>query len=254
MENKLSKYNGYVPKSLESWKRQFDMDSECKDKILENLLILNSREIRDLIRSIVQEHKKLLDSDDSFICRFGPTAKSGDVVLYEFSHTFKGYAKKIKELWEIPGLPAKSTIIFLDDLVGTGRQSTDYITNKLNQLLSSSHKPYLMCLCATPQGIANVQGNTEFRVLPGLVLKEKTHQFLSDRCALLKNEEKIYLRELNSKIHNPEAGYYGQFGLLLAFYFTVPNNTLPFIWKDKAKYIDADGKEKKWKALLPRNY
>jgi hypothetical protein len=230
------------------------MGDDFNNKILDNLLILNSREIRDLMRSTIQEHNRLLNNKDSYICKFGPSGKSGDVVLYEFRHTFKCYANKIKDLWEIPGLPPKSTIIFLDDLVGTGQQSTTYITEKLNQMLSPSHKPYLMCLCATPQGIRKIHESTGFRVLSGLVLNEKSYQFLNDHCSMLKREEKDYLRELNGRIHNPDIGYYGQIGLLLAFYFTVPNNTLPFIWKDKARYTDSKGKAKKWKALLPRDY
>lgn len=254
IEKKLHKYNGYISGSLESWKSQLNTSNECIKKILGSLWILDSREIRSLLRTVVKNNIKLIENENCFICKFGPVGKSGEVLLYEFTHTFRKYTKKVIESWEIPSLPEKSRIIFLDDLVGTGTQSTNYINEKVSQILNPSHEAYLLCLCATPQGIVNVQENTNVMIIPAAILNQRDYQYLSKECELFEESEKNFLIDLNMRLHDPHIGYYESLGLLLAFYFTVPNNTLPFIWKNKAMYLSENGERKEWHALLPRYY
>jgi hypothetical protein len=254
MENKLRYYNGYIPNTVNKWKKQFEPAHNIADKILNQLHILKSRNIRDLLRNTVQKHRKLLDSDNTRICKFGPIGKSGDILIYEFSHTFRQYRGKIIESWEIPNLSPNSNIVFLDDLIGTGQQSETYITEKLYLLLNPSHKAYLLCICATPQGIERIKKNTCFKPIATFILEEKSHQHFSNKCNIFTEEEKTYLRHISQKLQNPERSYYIKLGLLLAFYFTVPNNTLPIIWKDNAPYEDDSGNQRRWRALLPRDY
>lgn len=253
IEEKLRKYQGYVQNSVGRWKSQLNISEESIGKILKYLEIFSSRDIRGILRKVVNQNKKLIENDNCYICKFGPTGKSGDILLYEFFHTFKKYKRKLKETWEIPQLSESSKIVFIDDLVGTGTQSVRYI-DKLSQLLNPSHTGYLLCLCATPQGIKKIKENTTISVIAGIILKEDTYQHLNDKCNNFDNTEKNFLRDLNAMLQDPDRGYYANLGLLLAFYFTVPNNTLPFIWKDKADYLDLSGLRRKWRALLPREY
>lgn len=253
VERKLGKYQGYVQNSVGKWKLQLDISNESIRKILNYLEIFSSREIRNILRKVVNRNKKLIESDNCYICKFGAAGKSGDILIYEFYHALQQYKKKIIETWKIPELPENSKIVFIDDLVGTGTQSVRYI-DKLSQLLNPSHTGYLLCLCATPQGIKKIKENTTISVIAGVILKENTHQHLNDKCNNFDNTEKNFLRDLNARLQDPDRGYYANLGLLLAFYFTVPNNTLPFIWKDKTDYIDLSGIRRKWRALLPREY
>jgi len=254
IENKLKKYNGYKPGTVSKWKSQLATSPQCIRKILANLQIIDSRKIRILLRKIVAENTILIEKENSFFCKFGQPGKSGEILIYEFYHTFPKYKNKVIESWEISALPESSTVIFLDDLVGTGKQSKTHIINKLNLLLNPSHDAFLLCLCATHTGIKTVEENTNVTVLPALILDEESHQYLSDQNNIFSLTEKDFLRDINNRLHDSERAYYAELGLLLAFYFAVPNNTLPFIWKDKANYIDNSGSEKKWCALLPRCY
>ncbi len=254
IEEKLCKYHGYAPRNVDKWKSQLTICTRSINKILKCIQILTGHDIRELFRQIVADRKDIIESDDCYICQFGPTGKSGGLLLYEFVKACKHYKEKIIESWEIPSLPEGSKIIFIDDIVGTGRQSTEYITTKLNKILNSSHKGFLICLCATPQGIKRVEDNTNISVIPGCILDERTKQYLNDKCDIFNREEKEYLKNLNERIHDYSRGFYANMGLLLAFYFSVPNNTLPFIWKEKAVYVDDEGITKKWNALLPRDY
>ena len=253
IEEKLRKYQGYVQNSVGRWKSQLNIAEGSIGKILKYLEIFSSRDIRGILRKVVNQNKKLIENDNCYVCKFGPAGKSGDILLYEFYHTFKKYKHKLKETWEIPQLPESSKVVFIDDLVGTGTQSVRQI-EKLSQLLNPSHMGYLLCVCATPQGIKRVEENTTIAVIAGVILKEKTHQHLNDKCGNFDSTEKGLLWDVNTRLHDPDGGYYANLGLLLAFYFAVPNNTLPFIWKDKAEYVDISGARKKWRALLPRQY
>ncbi|MFH0888533.1 MAG: hypothetical protein V1871_04925 [Planctomycetota bacterium] len=253
IEDKLRIYNGYIHNSINRWKSQIKMDESLFQKILDNLIILNSREIRSLLRKVISNNRKLIESSNCYICKFGEEGKSGDVLIYEFRHAFKEYSKKIIEGWKISKLPSGSEIVFIDDLIGTGNQSVKHITDKLNQIMNPSHKGYLLCLCATPQGIKYVHDNTNIKVMPGYILEENQCQYLSGRCSVFSEEEKRFLKDINTRI-DVNVNCYWSLGLLLAFYFTVPNNTLPFIWKHDVEYEHFDGVRKRWQALLPRDY
>jgi len=253
IEEKLREYHGYVNNSVGKWKTQLNISEKSIGKILNYLEIFNSRKIRTILRGVVKQNKKLIESDNCYIFKFGPVGKSGEILAYEFFHTFRSYKHKLKEIWEIPQLPENSKIVFIDDLVGTGTQSVKQL-KKLSQMLNPSHSGYLLCLCATPQGIKKIKENTTISVISGVILKEKTHQHLNDKCNNFDSTEKDFLRDLNARLQDPCRGYYANLGLLLAFYFTVPNNTLPFIWKDKADYLKPSGAKRKWQALLPREY
>lgn len=253
LEQKLIEYDGYTRGRFTKWKSQIKIPEQCINKIINSIWILNTRNIRELLRIVVQKNKKLIESENSFICKFGEVGKSGEILIYQFRHTFPKYRNKIIELWEIPALPAESKIIFLDDLIGTGTQSTKHITGKLALMLNPTHQAYLLCLCATPQGIEKVSVNTNIKVLPAIILTEKNYQYLSNHCNVFDTTEKTFLFELNQRLTTDTEDDYC-LGLLLAFCFAVPNNTLPFIWKDKASYLDTKGVQKKWYALLPRYY
>lgn len=255
MERKLSKYNGYRKKSFVKWKAQMTLADKTIRKVIANLKIFTSREIRTMLRGAIKKNKKLFDDKDCYICKFGSVGKSGDLLMYEFSHTFPQYRRRLIETWEIPALPEGSSIVFVDDLVGSGKQSVDHINEKLNTLLGASFKAYLLCICATPQGKKHVEHNSDMKVIECLLLEEVRSQFLNESCEVFDKDEKKDLKEINRRLNSSDfASGYGNLGLLIAFYFTIPNNTLPFLWMDKYKYRNESGVEKSWFALLPRAY
>lgn len=252
LEAKLSSYQGYTNNKIVEWKRQTGLPWSIILKLLNNFEIYNARKIRASIRQIVTDNENIFSKENCYITGFGNAGKSGDIILYDFSHTTQINQSKIKKTWEINTLPSNSTIIFVEDIIGTGTQSVDYVQNKVNQFLKPSHEPYLLSLCATPKGIKNLTDNTHFKVLVGTILKEE-HQHYSDQSTLFTKKEKKKIIEVN-KMLKKENAYDFDLGLLLAFYFTIPNNAMPILWKEGYKYIDSKGKNKKWTALLPRRF
>jgi len=221
-------------------------------KVLAQLKIIDGTEIRQMLKQFTVENKDLFSSKDCFICKFGRPGKSGEILLYEFKHGCPEYSRCIIEAWEIPSLPEKSRIVFVDDLVGTGAQSVEYIDGTLNLFLNASHEAYLLSLCGTPQGITHVRANTNFTPMCCLLLDEDHYQHYR-RSEVFNDKERLMINHINDMLKAKGEKSFDK-GLLLAFYYSVPNNTMPFIWKDDFQYADESGKLKKWYALLPRRY
>jgi len=252
IETKLAAYQGYRHNSIINWKRQTGLSWSIIFKILNNFEIYTAPKIRAAIRQLVDDNENIFSKENCFITGFGNAGKSGDIILYDFSHTTEINQNKIKKTWELNSLPEGSTIIFVEDIIGTGTQSVDYILNKVNQIIKPSHVPYILSLCATPSGIQNVVDNTHFQVLTGIVLGEE-HQHYNEQSPIFSNSEKKQIKSLNDMLKQTGKFDY-DLGLMLAFYFTIPNNTMPIFWKEGYSYIDHTGQKTEWKALLPRRF
>lgn len=253
IEKRLSKYHGYRPDSILKWKNQTNISWKTVIKLLRNIKIFDAREIRNIIKEVINQNNFLFNQENCYITSFGDTGKSGNIVLYEFTHAINKKNYKFIEPWEIPRLPEESLIVFVDDLIGTGKQSLKHINEKLNLTLNPSHKPYLLCLCATPEGIKKVTENTNFKILCGTTLETKSSQFYSNECKIFNENEKNNLIQMNKLLKNDRYFDFDK-GLLISFYYSVPNSTMPIIWKDKYKYENTAGEECQWFALLPRQY
>lgn len=252
-EEKLSIYDGYKKGSIIEWKNNLGISWRLTKKILENMVVYDTNSIRDMLRTVVNENEELFKRKNLYITSFGNAGKSGDLILYQFSHAMPRFKNKVKNTWDITGLPKGSTIVFLDDLIGTGSQSVDFINNKLNLMISPSYECYLVCLCSTEAGIQRVHEETNFKVISSVLLKKDNYEHLSEECEVFNEKEKDIIKDINNMLSAESKSDFNK-GLLLAFTHCVPNNSLPMIWKDKFPYIGKDGAERRWKAILPREF
>lgn len=250
-EEKLLRNQSYKPKSIISWKRKSSLSWSLALKVLENLTVIDGQRVREVITNIVTANKQIFANPNCYIVAFGGEAKSGGTITYDFRRLGLVKADKFKSIHEINQIPSNSTIVFVDDLIGTGSQSVEFINDKLNMLLAPSHKTYLLAICGTPEGINYLKSNSNFEVMAGIQLNKEKYQFAADECNVFKSSEKKKLTDMN-KLLNPKGKNDFNIGLLLAFYNSTPNNCMPIIWKDQFKY--GDKPQKKWFALLPRDY
>jgi hypothetical protein len=252
-EDRLRIYNGYIEFTLFKWLYANKINPFLGLKILKKLKIYSSRNIRDKFRTIIEENIVLFDDPKTFFTSFGSPDiiyKSGNRLITDFRNTNKKYEDKIIPIWKIPTLDEDSNIIFFDDLVGTGRQSTDYI-KEISGLLNSSHKAYLFSICATDDGLRLINDTTTFNASATDVLTKQEHYYTNDECKYFTDKEKVTINKKIDLLKSRNAKY--NLGLLVAFEHSAPNNTIPIIWKDKFRY-KANGAEKTWVALLPREY
>ena len=249
-EQQLARCQSYRHNTLIKWKQKTSLDWFEINKILKNLHIFDAQKIRTILKTIVETNPDVFNRENLFVTSFGSEGKSGGKISYELRHTGLIAKKKFIESWNLIDLPPKSTVIFVEDLIGTGTQSTDYIREKLNLILNSSYESYLLTICATPKGIKKVEENTAFKVINGILLNEEKYQNYSDKCKNFTNKEKKKIITLNNKLkkHKYELEY--DIGLLVSFYYSPPNNSMPILWKDGYLYDN----DKKWFALIPRQY
>lgn len=252
LETKLASYQGYRHNSIIHWKNQTGLSWPLVIKILDHFEIYTAPKIRKVIRQIVDDHENIFSRENCFITGFGNAGKSGDIILYDFSHTVEIDQRKIKKTWELNSLPDGSTIVFVEDIIGTGMQSIDYILNKVNQIIKPSHEPFLLSLCATQAGVQNVIDNTQFQVMPGMILGEELQHY-TEKSEVFSPKERQQIKSVNDRLKK-KGVFDFDLGLMLAFYFTIPNNSMPIFWKDNYSYVDAEGKAKEWTALLPRRF
>jgi len=251
-EDKLREADWYPRKSVTSWKKQLSFRSRTTNKILEQIKIFTAPEIQDLIKMTVSDRPEIFAYEHCFIMRLGEPGKSGELIMYHFRRA-SNTITKFENFWEIPNFPSESRIVFVDDIIGSGNQSmefVDHLKNRVSGFFNSSHQPYLFTICGTPTGIANVTEQTGFGVVCAVTLDDSRFNFYHESNAIFSSEEKEQMRQLNTRLG--EHAFFAQ-GLLVAFYFTTPDNTMRFIWDDKRQYDDEHGKRRSWVALLPKN-
>ena len=252
-ETRLLRCQSYEPGNIIKWKKQTNFSWKLLTKCLKNIHIYDSQRIRSVLKDIISKNQSLFNSPNLYITSFGSDGKSGGKISYELRHTKLISEKKFIESWKLTNLPQGSIVIFVEDLIGTGSQSTEYILEKLNMLLSSSYKPYLLTICATDEGIKKVENETNFEVINGVLLEEEHYYNYSDLCNNFTQKEKNILFNLNKMVKNPKKEDYDR-GLLITFHYSTPNNSMPILWKNNSKYCDHEKKEKIWNALIPRQY
>lgn len=253
IEEKLSVYDGYRKGSIIEWKNNLGISWRLTKKILENIVIYDTNNIRNMLRKVVCDNEELFKRKNLYITSFGNSGKSGDLILYQFSHAMTKFKGKVRSTWDITNLPNGSTIIFLDDLIGTGSQSVEFINKKLNLIISPSYDCYLVCLCCTEAGLQRVEKETNFKVISSVLLEKNNYEHLSEECEVFNEKEKDIIKEINNMLSAKSNNDYSK-GLLLAFTHCVPNNSLPMIWKDEFPYKVKGGVEKRWTAILPREF
>lgn len=252
-EDSLRNYNGYLNFNLFKWIIKNNLSIGFAYKVFAKLKLYSAIEVRDSFRDIVKANSSLFNSDNTYFTSFGAPDiiyKSGNRLIVEFRNTFKNFEERIIPIWKIPQLPKSSNIIFIDDIIGTGRQSKEYII-EISQLLNASHNAYLYCICGTFDGLKLINDNTSFKASAVNVLYRDKDYYTDKDCNYFSNAEKLTISEKIDLLKSRNAKY--DLGLLIAFEYSIPNNSMPLLWKHGFKY-NVDNIEKEWHALLPRDY
>lgn len=251
-ERKLLKYQGFGNKSIIQFKNETGLEWKTISKILNSIEILDGLELRNHLRDIYKENKELFDDINTYVTHFGPIGKSGALIVNQFLRCFPGKQRMIIPNSEISKLPNDSSIIFLDDFIGTGKQGLDYIKN-ISYTLNSSVKPYLFTICGTTEGIELINAyGSNFTVKSQKILTKEKYHLLDPINYILSEEEKKKIKELNKQIGIDDKSKY-HLGLPFAFFYSAPDNSLGILWGDNIKYKE-NNIEKKWYGLIPREY
>jgi|GEM_PF-1880191 len=252
-EKKLLKYQGFGNKSIIDFKQKNGLDWKIVKIILDNLMIMDGVELRQHLRGFVANHQTLFINDNTFITHFGPAGKSGSIILNQFRHCLPEASNRIIGNDKIHQLPENANLVFLDDFIGTGTQALDYIY-PLTYLMNSSTKPYLFTLCSTNSGLFKIQeAKSKFSVVASYVLNERDYFLLHNSCRKFNDKQKEIINNINSNIMDRGDEFFN-LNIPFAFYYSIPDNALPMLWKDGVEYELINGQKKQWYGLTPRQY
>lgn len=143
---------------------------------------------------------------------------------------------------DIPSLQLKSedTIIFVDDLSGSGQQVLNG-WQTMNELIASDAKAHLILTAVTDRALRLIAQNTRLNVIAQYVIPNKGNVF-HDSCTFLAKNEKLALLKYCEKADSKVPRGYGDCGLLLVLSHKTPNNSIPILHVY----------HKEWHGLFPR--
>jgi hypothetical protein len=202
--------------------------------ILRSLKFFSYNDVDEQLNKMSGELKNLFHNDFSTVGFFGlgiSAGASGNQYLYSLKQklSLKGinFPKDFNQLH-----PSIKSIVFIDDIIGTGNQASD-LSNKYLRNISVNKIYY--SLMAFESGLNKVKQSSPFDMVFTTKLLRESEKAFSDSTEIFTD---ISIR---TKIKDMAINYgcilypkgplgYDDSQALIAFSHSTPNNTLPIIW------------------------
>ncbi len=249
-----------LPSDIIKWLENFN---ESEISIALNLLrfyeYISPDELLIRMDHLLKELFSYVKRDASILfVPYGKFGKSATLVTYPLTHLerFKKKEKKSKFVisnnleFELSNGVDFDYIVFIDDLVGSGKTFLDYLNDKKEILKSNNYCDRLILLC--PIIMEEAENKVKGRLKKLKIISETRFKFIdspkSPLKLLPKREELVELLDNygNNIIvgglwsSNMPRGYQNS-QTLISFYYGAPNNNFPVIWADN-----------NWTPLFPR--
>jgi hypothetical protein len=248
MENKEIDLKNIFDNSIglmeyEKWINQFDKNDIPIIEILVNNfnyfgLKRTEESIQKLFTSVFSEIGSL---ENVLFVPVGYVVKSGSIVAYYFRKL-----NKIPENKFIPYTDLNSKIlnsihhlIFLDDFIGTGNQCTEVWRDLDTKLKESNASPKLIyaTIVSTQSGKIEIERKTTFQVITSYLINNGDIPFHEDSKIFgdefTKNKAKEIITKYGANLYPKYPLGYKNNSLLIGFYYSTPNNTIPIFWSSQ---------------------
>jgi hypothetical protein len=240
--------------TIESWIQQFDV---THDRIAENILekvtyFTNERvtkSYREMLNGIVgwSNNPNSRQGKWFFVPFSGSAGQSGDSMTYVFRHANNLNHKSHEEMFihrselvsKAPG--PNDTVVLIDDFSGTGDQACEAWEAWFSELFPNSPRIILMLVAATDKAISRIRATTNMQPVCHTVFTARQSVFDS-KCKWFSESEKKHILKYCMIADKQLPLGKGNAALLVSFYHNCPNNSLPILHVDKAK----------WRGLFPR--
>jgi len=202
--------------------------------ILQNIKFFSEDDVNGLLDKMSGELKKLFSNDFSQVNIFGlgdSGGDSGEQFLYRLRQrlglTEEYFPKDYNAI-----SPLIQSVVFIDDIIGSGKQATDFCREKLGCIKIDK---YYCSLLAFNNGLEKIRSESGFKkVFTSYTLTDADKAF-SDTSEIFSDKEirekiKILSQYYGQKIYPKGPLGYDDSQALIAFSHNTPNNTLPIIW------------------------
>ncbi|MBX7162662.1 MAG: hypothetical protein K1X49_03145 [Saprospiraceae bacterium] len=244
--------NSITENDYEKWLGQFDkIDIPIITTLVQNIKYFSLKKTENSIEKLFTEVIATTKTIERVLfIPVGYVVKSGSIVAYTFRKQ-----NQIPENKFIPYTDLNNDtllnidfLVFIDDFIGTGHQCCEVwrdLSRKLKNLNSNPNLIYAT-IATTKQGKDEVESKTTFKVLTSCQIENSEIPFHDDSKIFTNSSDKERAKEIVSKYgKNLYPKYplgYKNNSLLVGFYYSTPNNTLPIFWSS----------HNNWKPLLTK--
>jgi len=226
---------------IEKWVQQFEEDDEQRLclKLLRNLRFYDNNNVRKLCGTC--HNKLLMDLERDGIRKIifvpaGEAGKSASHLIYLYKIENSLGDSQITSHDKLDQANDYDTIVFIDDLIGTGNQFLKFVEKiHLDDLKSKGKNIYYLALVGFEKGIKNIGMKTQIKVKVGQKLTEQDLP-LSEKSNIFSLEEKIKAKDVLEKygeiLYKDNGLGYKNFGALIAFDHRAPNITFSVMWSN----------------------
>jgi hypothetical protein len=127
-------------------------------------------------------------------------------------------------------------LVFIDDFIGTGNTVYSAWENGYAELVPGIGKVYLIVVAAVEDGRKLVNDKTTMTCVPAHELSVADNFFADENKQFSKAEKASVLAQCRRAMKKSPKGY-GDYGLVLIFQHRCPNNSLPVLHADYARWI-----------------
>lgn len=238
--------------AVAEWMSQFEeTERPIINQLLKAFRYYGSAQVAESVKGLYLDiqHTTAGVKTEIWFVPVGYVAKSGSIIAYYFRVQNGLRQDQFISPADVAALQLteNSTVVFLDDFLGTGNQATQVWTTVVEPLDIKSKCNFVYAtLVAYREGIEHIKEKTGFSSLAVDVLDDSDRPFSSANRIFATEPERIAAEKLVEKYGdrlypNHPFGYRRTQGLV-GFFYSTPNNTLPIFWSAQAG----------WKPLLAR--
>lgn len=222
----LEAFSRYTYLTQESCQKRFERLVD----LLENELAKFAIGLKDVLYVTVESSSGIKSGSDNI---------RSDIQVYNFDKIDNDQILASQSKFAEEQLQAVKAIVFVDDIIGTGKTIWRVLTefcSKHNIDGHSSPKLYYMCLTPTHRGIKHLNNNfkkSNYKVTA--IYKDEwisTKQFNKDtyEYTTIEKYEKL-IGDFFAENEHPYCMGFEKCRLLLSFYYNTPNNTVSAFWR-----------------------
>jgi len=169
------------------------------------------------------------------------TAESGDAVLYHFRVANRLTRARYDDLFIHKrdlleqNLGPEDTVVFVDDISGTGEQATEN-WKVLKELLPRSPRLFLILVVTSTAARTRIQEETKLQVLHHIELTDADSVF-SQQCAHFTQPEKDSVLRYCGRADRLNPRGWGECGFVVVFAHRCPNNSIPILHSNNPRWV-----------------
>lgn len=215
---------------IKDWFENFNgpSEKELAFKIIENIRYYSYEKLRKEIDVIVNKLTRILEKQqrqlsDLLLIVPDERGDSSDMLAYFLSKSGirQSQIKVISDLKQVV-VTERNLLVAFNDTHGTGNQFVNSILKCLKPVITDNVL-YVVGITITDKAIQYLRSQLPHVEIISASVPKSAAQIFS-------HQEYILLEDLCGDVYPPHPLGYGDTGLLTAYFYQCPNNTLPIIW------------------------